>query len=101
MGGSLSWRTSNGSRALSGRAGNVGALGGLVAAVVTGVVLVIGAVLTVIFAATLALVMALATALLGLSALVWRLHRRRTLQPVRIEQGHAGRSWVAYNWDRR
>lgn len=103
MRGSVSWRASNISQTspAAGRAvAPLTGLGGLAATLVTGLVLVVGAVLAVIFAATVAMVMALASVLLGLTALVWRM-RRRQPQPVRAQGRAAGHSWVAYNWDGR
>ena len=73
---------------------------GLAGALATIVALGVGAVLTVLFAATLAVVMALATVLLGLSALVWRM-RRPEPQGALIQARKVGHQWVAYGWDRR
>ena len=101
MAGTPSWRTSQHTRlpADRRRGGPMSSLAGLAAMTLTGVVVVIGTVLAVIFAATLAVVMALATALLGLSALVWRVHRRP--EPVKVDPRRRGHSWVAYTWDGR
>lgn len=101
MAGTPSWRTSQHTRIPPVRRG-VGALpslAGLATMTVTGLVVVLGTVLAVIFAATLAVVMALATALLGLTALVWRVHRRP--EAVKVDPRRAGHSWIAYSWDRR
>ena len=63
------------------RSGVAGAAGGLV----------------MIFAATLAVIMALATALLALSALAWRVRPRAQRAMIRSPGGHA---WIAYSWER-
>jgi hypothetical protein len=65
---------------------------------VTLVALAAGAVLAVVFAATLAVVMLLATVLLGLTVLAIR--ARPVRRPMVIRARKAGRSWVAYGWDR-
>ena len=63
------------------RSGVAGAAGGLV----------------MILAATLAVIMALATALLALSALAWRVRPRAQRAMIRSPGGHA---WIAYSWER-
>lgn len=101
---SVSWQTIGRSRTIVARRDRSSAASrppGIVTTLVTAAALLVGAVLAVIFAATLAVVMALATALLGLSALVWRVRRRSQLQPVRIASRPAGHSWVTYSWDGR
>ena len=59
--------------------------------------LAVGAAIAVIFAATLAVIMALATALLALSALAWRVRPRTQRAMIRSPGGHA---WIAYSWER-
>ncbi len=101
MAGTPSWRTSQHTQLPPVRRGGgaLSGLAGLAAMATTALVLVVGTVLAVIFAATLAVVMALATALLGLTALVWRMRRRP--QPVQLQARRGGHSWVAYSWDGR
>ncbi len=69
-------------------------LGG-VAATIAAVTL--AALLTVVFAATLAVMLVLSSALIGLYALTHS--RRRSPQGVLIEARRVGHSWVAYGWD--
>lgn len=76
------------------RSGLLTALGGLVMVAA----LAVGAAVAVLFAATLAVIMALATALLALSALAWRVKPRPAAELARIRAGHA---WIAYGWERR
>jgi uncharacterized membrane protein YphA (DoxX/SURF4 family) len=73
----------------------VGVAGGLVSVAA----LVICGVLAVVFAATLAVVMVLASLLLALASLAWRLQSRPALRgaAIRPRSGHA---WVAYDWNR-
>jgi hypothetical protein len=66
----------------------------------------IGAVLAVIFAATVLVIGAMATILIGLTGFAHRTRRTARAQtpadPGLIEARHmGGHSWVAYGWDRR
>ena len=72
-------------------------LGRLTAALGTAAAVLIAAVLTLIFAATLAVIIVLSSALIAVYALT---HRRRP-QGVLIEARRIGHSWVAYGWDQR
>lgn len=64
----------------------------------------VGAVLAIVFAATLVVIAAMASVLIGLGSLVF--HARRAARepagdPALIEARHlGGHSWVAYGWDR-
>lgn len=73
----------------------VGLFGGLVSVAA----LMICAVVAVVFAATLAAVMVLASLLLALASLAWRLQARPAMRgaAIRPRSGHA---WVAYDWNR-
>ena len=71
-----------------------------IAALVTGVGVVVAAVLTLVFAATLAVAAMLAGVLFGLYALALRT-RRPARGPVVIEARKVGHSWVAYGWNKR
>jgi predicted lysophospholipase L1 biosynthesis ABC-type transport system permease subunit len=73
----------------------VGVAGGLVSVAA----LVICAILAVVFAATLAVVMVLASLLLALSGLAWRLQSRPPLRSAAIRP-RTGHAWVAYDWNR-
>jgi hypothetical protein len=60
--------------------------------------LIVCAVLAVVFAATLAIVMVLASLLLALAGFAWRLQSRALHRgAIRQRSGHA---WVAYDWNR-
>jgi hypothetical protein len=64
----------------------------------------IGAVLAVIFAATVVVIGAMASLLIGLTGFALRARRtaRAHADPGLIEARHmGGHSWVAYGWDRR
>ena len=78
------------------RAGMAGAVGGLVM-IAARAVATAGAV---VFAATLAVIMALATALLALSALAWRMRPRSAARRALVAGRRGGHAWVAYGWDR-
>lgn len=58
----------------------------------------VGLVLAVVFAATMAVIAVLGTALLGLAGLSLRFRRRRPAG-VLIEARRVGHGWVAYGWD--
>jgi hypothetical protein len=73
----------------------VGVAGGLVSVAA----LLICGVLAVVFAATLAVVMVLASLLLALASLAWRLQSRPALRGAAIGQ-RSGHAWVAYDWNR-
>jgi hypothetical protein len=72
-------------------------LGSIAAALGTAAAVVLAAVLTLIFAATLAVAIVLSAALISVYAVT---HRRRP-QGVLIEARRVGHSWVAYGWDQR
>ena len=65
---------------------------------------VLGSVLALVFAATLALVLVVAAAVLTFMAVAWRIRRLPAGQmaqeagPV-IEARKVGHSWIAYGWD--
>jgi hypothetical protein len=59
----------------------------------------VGLVLAVVFAATMAVIALLTTALLGLTGLALRFRRRRRPAGVVIEARRVGHGWVAYGWD--
>jgi hypothetical protein len=64
----------------------------------------IGAVLAIIFAATVVVIGAMASLLIGLTGFALRARRtaRTSADPGLIEARHmGGHSWVAYGWDRR
>ena len=64
----------------------------------------IGAVLAVVFAATVLVIGAMASILIGLTGFALRARRtaRAHVDPGLIEARHmGGHSWVAYGWDRR
>jgi apolipoprotein N-acyltransferase len=71
-----------------------------IAALATGAAVLVAAVLTLVFAATLAVAAMLASVLFALYALAQR-SRRRAGRPVIIEARRVGHSWVAYGWNRR
>jgi hypothetical protein len=91
--------------ALAGHRRALSPLMALIGAVVTFFALAVGAVLFVVFAATLALVLLLASLLIGLAALT--LSSRRS--GLSVKSGAAGvltlgrppvHAWIAYQWDR-
>ena len=64
----------------------------------------IGAILAVVFAATVVVIGAMASILIGLTGFALRARRtaRAHVDPGLIEARHmGGHSWVAYGWDRR
>jgi hypothetical protein len=75
------------------------------ATLATGAAVVVGAVLAVFFAATMAVIAVMASALLGFAGLAS--HARRTVrargrQPDLLEARHlGGHHWVAYGWNER
>jgi hypothetical protein len=74
----------------------------LVGLLATGAAVVVGAILAVVFAATVAVIAVMASALLGFAGLALR--ARRTAQVRRnegvIEARHlGGHHWVAYGWN--
>ncbi len=71
-------------------------LGRIAAGLGTAAALMLAGVLTLVFAATLAVVLVLSTALIAIYTLT---HRRP--QGVLIEARRVGHSWVAYGWDQR
>ncbi len=82
------------------------AMRGFAGALVSLAALCLCAVLAVLFAATLALVTVLASVLLGLAVLAWRVRRRPLMQGAVAIARPAGHAWVAYDrvaydWDRR
>ena len=83
------------------------AAAGLVWALVSLAVMALGAVLAVVFAATLVVVMVLASLLLGLAAVGWRAQRRPVPRRAGAGAGEVidmrrhGHAWVAYDWNRR
>ena len=60
----------------------------------------VGVAIAVVFAATLAVIMALATALLALSALAWRMRPRSVSRRAVIASRRGGHAWIAYSWAR-
>jgi apolipoprotein N-acyltransferase len=68
-------------------------------ALATAAAVTIGAVLTVVFAATLAVMLVLTSALVAVCALARRSRRRRASSGVVIEARRDGHSWVANDWD--
>jgi hypothetical protein len=77
-------------------------VGGMLA---TAAAVVVGAVMAIFFAATVAVIAVMASALLGLSGLAMRARRTvraRGRQPDLIEARHlGGHHWVAYGWNER
>ena len=64
----------------------------------------IGAILAIVFAATVVVIGAMASILIGLTGFALRARRtaRAHADPGLIEARHmGGHSWVAYGWDRR
>ncbi|CAN5185900.1 hypothetical protein BH11PSE2_BH11PSE2_12180 [soil metagenome] len=67
----------------------------------------VGAVLAVVFAATLVVIAAMASILIGLSAFAMRARRAGQPSPASSDTSLiearkvGGHSWVAYGWDRR
>jgi cytochrome c biogenesis protein CcdA len=61
----------------------------------------VGAILVVVFAATLAVVLVLASALVASAALAWRLRRPARRAARMIEARKVGHSWIAYGWDQQ
>ncbi len=78
------------------RSGVAGAAGGLVMVLA----LLACIAIAVIFAATLAVVTALATVLFGLSALAWRMRPRAVVQRSVVVQPRGGHAWVEYTLER-
>ena len=72
---------------------------GLAGALIALAAVLLGAAIAVIFAATLAFVMALASLLLGLAAVAWRMKPRPAARRAEIQM-RPGHAWVAYDWDR-
>jgi hypothetical protein len=74
-------------------------------AVATAAAVMVGAVLAVFFAATVAVIAVMASALLGFAGLALRARRTATArraEPGVIEARHlGGHHWVAYGWNER
>jgi cytochrome c biogenesis protein CcdA len=82
----------------------VAALAALIGAVLTLFAVTVGAILLVVFAATLAVVVLLASLLLGLAALTFRPRRTRASVQIRAQGGGTSvaspaHAWIAYQWD--
>ena len=77
------------------RSGMAGAVGTLVMILA----LAAGTAVALVFAATLAVIMALATLLLALSILAWRMRPRPAAQRALIQTRRAGHAWIAYGSD--
>jgi Flp pilus assembly protein TadB len=73
----------------------------LIATVATGAAVLVAAVLTLVFAATVAVAVVLAAALFALYAVAMRARRSPRPGAVLIEARRVGHSWVAYGWDQR
>ncbi len=79
----------------------LGVIGRTIGGAVALLVGAVGVILTVAFAATLAIFTLLASLLLALLGLTWRMGRRRTATagPVVLDARKVGHAWVAYGWD--
>jgi hypothetical protein len=81
---------------------SLAAIGGTLA---TGAAIVVGAVLAVFFAATMAVIAIMSSALLAFAGLALRARRTaraRGRQPDLLEARHlGGHHWVAYGWNER
>ncbi len=64
-------------------------------------ILAVGAVVAVAFAATLTFVMVLASILLGLASVTWRLRARPVLRRALTQSSRSGHAWIAYDWKRQ
>lgn len=79
----------------------VSMVSGLGGAVATLAALLVGAILALAFAATLVVIAVLASALLGLGAIAWRMRRQpASRDPGVLEAHRAGHAWVVYGCDR-
>jgi len=81
-------------------------LAAIFSALATGAAVVVGAVMAVFFAATVAVIAVMASALLAFSGLALRARRsaqaRSRQSPDLIEARHlGGHHWVAYGWNER
>lgn len=76
----------------------VSALVSLAGGLVSVAALFFCAVLAVVFAATLAIVMVLASLLLTLASLAWRLQSRPVLRGAAL-RSRSGHAWIAYDWN--
>lgn len=79
----------------------MGALGRTLGGVVALLVGAVGVLLTVAFAAALAVFTLLASVLIALFGLTWRMGRRQAPRggPVILDARKVGHAWVAYGWD--
>jgi hypothetical protein len=79
----------------------MGVIGRTIGGAVALLVGAVGVILTVAFAAALAVFTLLASVLLALLGLTWRMGQRRTATagPVVIDARKVGHAWVAYGWD--
>ena len=73
----------------------------LLGALATIAAVVVSVVLAVVFAATVAVIVIMGAATIGLFALAVRARRSvHAKDPTLLEAGRVGDSWIAYGWDR-